>query len=136
MSRAGRGKEREHGPFLTQIMVAIQVCQNKLIYHFGEHKLEFSFVKHDMQKLKEKAQASDHRIASLEDTERPLDTAVQGAKKTLSEGVLWGHSVFLCVFFSLPLLFLPLFLFCETPCLGFCSIDLLSWQYRGLTVLL
>lgn len=89
MHRAGREVEEEE-PSFTQIMVAIQGYQNKLIDHFGELKLECSFMKHDMQKLREKAQAIfDHHIAYLEeDTVRPMDTAVQVAKKTLSEHTL------------------------------------------------
>lgn len=88
MGRAGREEEEEDEPSLTQIMAAIQGCQNILIDHFGELKMEFSFMKQDMQKLRENAQAADHRIASLEDTVRPLDTAAQVTKKTLSEHTL------------------------------------------------
>lgn len=72
-------------PSLTQIMSAIQGCQNKLIDHFGELKLELSFMKHQ---IREKTQATDQHIASLEDTVRPMDTAVQVAKKALSEQAL------------------------------------------------
>lgn len=69
-------------------MAAIQGCQSKLIDHFEGLKVEFSYLQHDMQKLREKARATDRRIASLEDTVRPLDTAAQVTKKTLSEHTL------------------------------------------------
>lgn len=73
------------GPCLTQIMEVIQGCQNKLIDCFEELKVEFFFMKHDVQKLREKVQATEHRIATLEDTVRPMSTDVQVIKKTLSE---------------------------------------------------
>lgn len=80
--------EGEDESSLTQIMAAIQGCQNKLIDHFEELRMEFSFMKHDMQKLREKAQTTDRRVSSMEDTVRPLDTAAQVTKKTLSEYTL------------------------------------------------
>lgn len=80
--------EREDEPSLAQIMDAIQGCQTKLIDHFEGLKMEFSFLKHDMQKLREKAQVTDRCIASLDDIVMPLDTAAQVTKKTLSEYTL------------------------------------------------
>lgn len=45
-------------------------------------------MKNDTQKTREKAQTADQCIASLEDSVRSMDTAVQVAKKTLSEHTL------------------------------------------------
>lgn len=66
MHGADRALGENEEPSLKQIMVALQGCQNKLIDYFGELKVEFSFLKHDMQKLREKAQATDHRLCCFE----------------------------------------------------------------------
>lgn len=75
-------------PSLTKTMAAIQRCQNKLIECFGELKLDFSYMKRGMQKIREKAQAANEHIDSLEDTVGPMDTVVQVAKKAISEHTL------------------------------------------------
>lgn len=62
-------------------MMAIEGCQNKPIDHFGQ--LKFSFMKHDMQKQREKAQLTDHCITCLEDTVRPMETTIHVVQKTL-----------------------------------------------------
>lgn len=75
MHGADRALEEEEEPSHKQIMAAIQGCQTKLLDHFGEM-------------LREKAQATDHRIAALEDTVRPMSTDTQVIKKPLSEHTL------------------------------------------------
>lgn len=80
-ARVDREVEGEDEPSLTQIMAAIQGCQNKLIDHFEGLRMEFSFMKHDILKLREKAQATACHVASLEDTVRPLDTVTQVTKR-------------------------------------------------------
>lgn len=76
------GEEDDEESSLKQILAAIQGD------HFEELKLEFSFLKHNVQKVMEKAKAVDKPVASLEDIVRPTDTAVQVAKKTLSDHTL------------------------------------------------
>lgn len=67
-------------PSLMQIMAVIHLCQSTLTDHIEGLRLEFSFLKQDVQKVGERTAAAEQCISSLEDTVRPQDTAAQIAK--------------------------------------------------------
>lgn len=70
-------EEGEGEPSLKQIMEAICTCQATLTEHIDGIRAEMSFLKNDVQNIRERATEAEHRISDLEDVVRPLENKVQ-----------------------------------------------------------
>lgn len=67
----------EGEPSLKQIMEAICTCQATLTEHIDGIRAEMSFLKKDVQTIRERATEAEQRISDLEDVVRPLEHKVQ-----------------------------------------------------------
>lgn len=62
-------------------MSAIHLCQSTLTDHIKGLKIEFSFLKQDVQKVRERTVAAKQCISILEDTVRTMETEAQITRK-------------------------------------------------------
>lgn len=73
--------EGDAAPSLKQIMETIHTYQSTLTKHIDGTRAEISFLKQDVQNIREKATEAEQRISDLEDEVRPLEGTVQNTQR-------------------------------------------------------
>lgn len=71
-------------PSLKQIMEAIYTCQTTLTEHIDGMRAEMSFLKQDVQTIRERASEAEQRISDMEDVVWPMEGKVQYLHKEIN----------------------------------------------------